>query len=152
MPGRDGATSYNYLLDGPLTVLTGSARAMQRKAVSIQSAMYYTEYLDEVPSIEGQARPSFRSSLSQPSQMGNFRHQSLRTTERERDRDTERERQRDERDREGQERLRNVRPASTNTALLIHNRPSFQTSTIVTVSRLVQTLLYEEKKGILRLI
>lgn len=84
--------------------------------------------------------------------MGNFRHQSLRTTERERDRDTERERQRDERDREGQERLRNVRPASTNTALLIHNRPSFQTSTIVTVSRLVQTLLYEEKKGILRLI
>lgn len=38
--------------------------------------------------------------------MGNFRHQSLRTTERERDAD--RERQRDERDREGQERLRNV--------------------------------------------
>ncbi|KAF9068054.1 hypothetical protein BDP27DRAFT_1403472 [Rhodocollybia butyracea] len=41
------------------------------------------------------ARPSFRSSLSQPSQMGNFKHQSLRTN----DRDT---------DREGQERLRNL--------------------------------------------
>ncbi|PSR72399.1 hypothetical protein PHLCEN_2v11742 [Hermanssonia centrifuga] len=52
------------------------------------------------------ARPSFRAALSQPSQMGNFRHQSLRTTERERD--TDRERQRDERDREGQERLRNL--------------------------------------------
>lgn len=41
--------------------------------------------------------------------MGNFRHQSLRTADRERERDSERERQRDERDREGQERLRNVR-------------------------------------------
>ncbi|KAF5382923.1 hypothetical protein D9757_006379 [Collybiopsis confluens] len=41
------------------------------------------------------ARPSFRSSLSQPSQMGNFKHQSLRNN----DRDT---------DREGQERLRNL--------------------------------------------
>ncbi|KIK71190.1 hypothetical protein GYMLUDRAFT_33330 [Collybiopsis luxurians FD-317 M1] len=41
------------------------------------------------------ARPSFRSSLSQPSQMGNFKHQSLRTN----DRDA---------DREGQERLRNL--------------------------------------------
>ncbi|EKM60978.1 uncharacterized protein PHACADRAFT_24203 [Phanerochaete carnosa HHB-10118-sp] len=59
---------------------------------------------------EGDAptRPSFRSSLSQPSQMGNFRHQSLRTADRERERDPERERQRDERDREGQERLRNL--------------------------------------------
>ncbi|KAI0094692.1 hypothetical protein BDY19DRAFT_914068 [Irpex rosettiformis] len=57
---------------------------------------------------EAPARQSFRSSLSQPSQMGNFRHQSLRTAERDRDRDSERERQRDERDREGQERLRNL--------------------------------------------
>ena len=40
--------------------------------------------------------------------MGNFRHQSLRTADREKERDSERERQRDERDREGQERLRNV--------------------------------------------
>ncbi|GJE86043.1 hypothetical protein PsYK624_021230 [Phanerochaete sordida] len=59
---------------------------------------------------EGDAptRPSFRSSLSQPSQMGNFRHQSLRTADRERERDPDRDRQRDERDREGQERLRNL--------------------------------------------
>lgn len=38
--------------------------------------------------------------------MGNFRHQSIRTTERDRDRDGDRER---DRDKEGQERLRNVR-------------------------------------------
>lgn len=44
--------------------------------------------------------------------MGNFRHQSSRTTDRDRDRETERDRQRDERDREGQERLRNVRLVS----------------------------------------
>ncbi|EPT04244.1 hypothetical protein FOMPIDRAFT_148672 [Fomitopsis schrenkii] len=54
------------------------------------------------------SRPSFRSGLTQPSQMGNFRHQSLRTNDRDRDRDTERERERDLRDREGQERLRNL--------------------------------------------
>ncbi|KAJ4486339.1 hypothetical protein J3R30DRAFT_3697845 [Lentinula aciculospora] len=41
------------------------------------------------------ARPSFRSSISQPSQMGNFKHQSMRSN----DRDLERE---------GQERLRNL--------------------------------------------
>ncbi|KAH9937603.1 uncharacterized protein B0H18DRAFT_1113418 [Fomitopsis serialis] len=54
------------------------------------------------------SRPSFRSGLSQPSQMGNFRHQSLRTNDRDKDRDSERERERDMRDREGQERLRNL--------------------------------------------
>lgn len=55
------------------------------------------------------ARPSFRAGLSQPSQMGNFRHQSIRTTDRNGDKDLDRERERDLRDREGQERLRNVR-------------------------------------------
>lgn len=44
-------------------------------------------------------RPTFRSALSQPSQMGNFKHQSLRSTDRDADR---------ERDRDGAERLRNV--------------------------------------------
>lgn len=53
-------------------------------------------------------RQSFRSGLSQPSQMGNFRHQSIRTTDRTGDKDLDRERERDLRDREGQERLRNV--------------------------------------------
>ena len=53
-------------------------------------------------------RPSFRSGLSQPSQMGNFRHQSIRTTDRTGEKELERERERDLRDREGQERLRNV--------------------------------------------
>ncbi|TBU64975.1 hypothetical protein BD310DRAFT_913781 [Dichomitus squalens] len=54
------------------------------------------------------ARPSFRSGLSQPSQMGNFRHQPIRTTDRTGDKDLDRERERDLRDREGQERLRNL--------------------------------------------
>ncbi len=40
--------------------------------------------------------------------MGNFRHQSIRTTDRAGDKDLDRERERDLRDREGQERLRNV--------------------------------------------
>ena len=40
--------------------------------------------------------------------MGNFRHQSIRTTDRTGDKDLDRERERDLRDREGQERLRNV--------------------------------------------
>ncbi|KAF9458197.1 hypothetical protein BDZ94DRAFT_1271270 [Collybia nuda] len=51
-------------------------------------------------------RPSFRSTLSQPSQMGNFKHQSLRPNDR--DRDGEKDRQRDIRDREGQEKLRHL--------------------------------------------
>ncbi|KAF7306671.1 hypothetical protein MIND_00458700 [Mycena indigotica] len=55
---------------------------------------------------EASSRPSFRSTLSQPSQMGNFKHQSLR--DRERDRDADKERERDLRDKEGQERLRNL--------------------------------------------
>jgi hypothetical protein len=41
--------------------------------------------------------------------MGNFKHQSLRSTDRgDRDKDGEKERERDKRDKEGQERLRNV--------------------------------------------
>ncbi|KAJ7630646.1 hypothetical protein FB45DRAFT_1003672 [Roridomyces roridus] len=49
---------------------------------------------------ESSSRPSFRSALSQPSQMGSFKHQSLR--DRDRDRDGEKDR---ERDKEG---LRNL--------------------------------------------
>nr|GAT49767.1 predicted protein [Mycena chlorophos] len=49
---------------------------------------------------ESSSRPSFRSALSQPSQMGNFKHQPLR--------DADKERERDLRDKEGQERLRNL--------------------------------------------
>ncbi|ESK98364.1 hypothetical protein Moror_114 [Moniliophthora roreri MCA 2997] len=45
------------------------------------------------------SRPSFRSAASQPSQMGNFKHQSMRSNDRDRDLD---------RDREGQERLRSL--------------------------------------------
>lgn len=40
--------------------------------------------------------------------MGNFRHQSIRTTERGAEKEVDKERERDLRDREGQERLRSV--------------------------------------------
>ncbi|KAG1757400.1 hypothetical protein EDB19DRAFT_1657283 [Suillus lakei] len=57
---------------------------------------------------EGAARPSFRgAAITQPSQMGNFKHQSIRATDRDRDRDTDREQERDSRVKDGQERLRN---------------------------------------------
>ncbi|KAI9512790.1 hypothetical protein F5148DRAFT_972824 [Russula earlei] len=53
-------------------------------------------------------RATFRSTSSQPSQMGNFKHQPIRSSEREKDKDTDRERERDLRDKEGQERLRSL--------------------------------------------
>jgi hypothetical protein len=40
--------------------------------------------------------------------MGNFKHQSLRTSDRDRDKDIDKDRERDMREKEGQERLRNV--------------------------------------------
>ena len=85
---------------------TGSDE-MQTTEVSIIAEEQWQCFIPIVLS-DAPTRPSFRSSPSQFSQMGNFRHQSSRTTERDRDRDSERDRQRDERDREGQERLRNV--------------------------------------------
>lgn len=67
------------------------------------------------------ARPQFRSTLSQPSQMGNFKHQSLRTGDRDRDRDTDKER-----DKEG---IRNLsdkfdrdRLAQPSNSTLVRNR------------------------------
>ena len=63
-------------------------------------------------SLEAHSRPTFRSTLTQPSQMGNFKHQSLRSSDRDRERDRERDgekdRERDIREKEGQERLRHV--------------------------------------------
>jgi zinc finger CCCH domain-containing protein 13 len=42
--------------------------------------------------------------------MGNFKHQSIRSSEREKDKDADRDRERDLRDKEGQERIRSVSP------------------------------------------
>ncbi|KAI0068467.1 hypothetical protein BV25DRAFT_1987241, partial [Artomyces pyxidatus] len=53
-------------------------------------------------------RATFRSTLSQPSQMGNFKHQSIRTSDRDREKDGDKDKERDIRDREGQERLRSL--------------------------------------------
>ena len=55
--------------------------------------------------------------------MGNFKHQSLRPSDRERERDREREgekdRERDIRDKEGQERLRHVGATFTSSFLIV---------------------------------
>ncbi|KDQ63788.1 hypothetical protein JAAARDRAFT_29835 [Jaapia argillacea MUCL 33604] len=66
-------------------------------------------------------RPQFRSALSQPSQMGNFKHQSIRAGDRDRDRETDKER-----DKEG---LRNLsdkfdrdRLALPATSTIVRNR------------------------------
>lgn len=52
---------------------------------------------------ENPSRPNFRSTLSQPSQMGNFKHQSLRDRDKDRD-----DKDRDARDKDGHERLRHL--------------------------------------------
>lgn len=53
--------------------------------------------------------------------MGNFKHQSLRASDRDRDKERDREgdkdRERDIRDKEGQERLRNVRTTTSTTGM-----------------------------------
>ncbi|KAH9968905.1 hypothetical protein BC827DRAFT_1372876 [Russula dissimulans] len=63
---------------------------------------------DQEDAAELPPRATFRSTSSQPSQMGNFKHQPIRSSEREKEKDTDRERERDLRDKEGQERLRNL--------------------------------------------
>ena len=44
--------------------------------------------------------------------MGNFKHHSLRNSDRDRDKDGEKDREREMRDKEGQDRLRHVRISS----------------------------------------
>lgn len=88
------------------------------------------------------ARASFRSGLSQPSQMGNFRHQSIRTTDRTSDKDLDRERERDLRDREGQERLRNVSVHSLHLVSDLSLQHSCPTNTIVIVSHFLRLLTF----------
>ncbi|KAI0762895.1 hypothetical protein C8Q74DRAFT_1206773 [Fomes fomentarius] len=82
----------------------GSKKEAESSATTNASRRFRSRDADDGDSV----RPSFRSGLSQPSQMGNFRHQSIRTTDRNGDKDLDRERERDLRDREGQERLRNL--------------------------------------------
>ncbi|KAL4064972.1 hypothetical protein V8B97DRAFT_1193294 [Scleroderma yunnanense] len=56
-----------------------------------------------------QTRPSFRgTAISQPPQMGNFKHQSIRTADRDRERDVDKEVDRDSKVKDGHERLRNL--------------------------------------------
>ncbi|KAH0838443.1 hypothetical protein J3R83DRAFT_6754 [Lanmaoa asiatica] len=65
-------------------------------------------FLSVILETDGSVRQSFRgAAITQPSQMGNFKHQSIRAADRDRDRDAEKEQDR-ERVKEGQERLRNA--------------------------------------------
>ena len=83
----------------------------------VQSPWLFSTFTRSLTTLSADLPPraTFRSTLSQPSQMGNFKHQSIRTSERERDKDADRDRERDLRDKEGQERLRNVSPLFTAT-------------------------------------
>ena len=111
---------------------------------------FFSAFLLDAPS-----RPTFRSGLTQPSQMGNFKHQSLRANdrdkERDRDRDGEKERERDIRDKEGQERLRHVRLSIPPTLTDAYRSPSSQISMTV-IDLLNPSQMLEIRKGTLLLI
>ena len=68
--------------------------------------------------------------------MGNFKHQSIRSSDREKDKDADRDRERDLRDKEGQERLRNVSPWPLSSSLSNPIR-SFLINTTGTAYRLL---------------
>ncbi|KAH7915376.1 hypothetical protein BJ138DRAFT_1141973 [Hygrophoropsis aurantiaca] len=58
---------------------------------------------------EAPSRPTFRgTTITQPSQMGNFKHQSIRAADRDRDKEADRDQERETRVKEGQERLRHL--------------------------------------------
>jgi hypothetical protein len=106
-PGTNGM-SYSSIVCG-YTILTSlSFRRDQEDAGTRVIPSYPLRAL--TTSAELPSRATFRSTSSQPSQMGNFKHQSIRSSEREKDKDADRDRERDLRDKEGQERLRSVSP------------------------------------------
>ncbi|KAK2461788.1 hypothetical protein APHAL10511_006251 [Amanita phalloides] len=78
-----------------------------RKDADSSSNTRDRRYRRDIEDGDPSSRPSFRSAISQPSQMGNFKHQSLRAGDRDKERDRDGDRER-ERDREGQERLRHL--------------------------------------------
>lgn len=89
--------------------LSGSLAEITKKEASFTPRLFFST---DLISADNTGRSSFRSTLSQPSQMGNFKHHSLRgeLTRTDRERERERDRDRDnERDKEGHERLRSVR-------------------------------------------
>lgn len=109
-PRERGTNGMSYLEHGflcrpHLSILASDViKKMLVRSPSLPFVCLYTltAFLADLP-----PRSTFRSTLSQPSQMGNFKLSS-RTSEREKDKDADRDRERDLRDKEGQERLRNV--------------------------------------------
>ncbi|EJD04137.1 uncharacterized protein FOMMEDRAFT_146175 [Fomitiporia mediterranea MF3/22] len=61
----------------------------ESESLNVNGAPRDRRYRREAEDGDGSSRPPFRSALSQPSQMGNFKHQPLRASDR--DRDTERD-------------------------------------------------------------
>jgi len=103
-PGTNGMSSYSSIVCG-YTILTSlSFRRDQEDAGTRVIPTYILRTL--TTSAELPSRPTFRSTLSQPSQMENSKHQSIRSSEREKDKDADRDRERDLSDKEGQERHR----------------------------------------------
>ena len=87
---------------------SGFLAEITKKEASFATRLFFSA---DLISADNTGRTSFRSTLSQPSQMGNFKHHSLRgeLTRTDRERERERDRDRDnERDKEGHERLRSV--------------------------------------------
>lgn len=116
---RDRASKHNYSDQGQTVnidilqniafadILTFCSFRRDQEDGGKAHVSFCKTFADNFNISEPPPRATFRSTLSQPSQMGNFKHQSIRTAERDRERDGEKDR--DIRDKEGHERLRNVR-------------------------------------------
>ncbi|KAH7883742.1 hypothetical protein F5I97DRAFT_2065263 [Phlebopus sp. FC_14] len=93
----------NAKKDSEVSVPPSNTRRFRRDGED--GSMYLLCLFTTSKQSKGSLRTSFRgTAVTQPSQMGNFKHQSIR----DRDRDVDREQDRDMRLKEGQERLRNL--------------------------------------------
>jgi hypothetical protein len=81
--------------------------------------------------------------------MGNFKHQSIRSSEREKDKDADRDRERDLRDKEGQERLRSVSPWLLHLSPFNRSHSSLINTTGIVCRLLLVVLTFEPESGIL---
>lgn len=95
-------TLLSYLILAPNAGSDVTKRTEVCPLVSPLFLRFYTPL-----SVEAHSRPTYRAALSQPSQMGNFKHQSMRSNDRDREH-PDKDRDRDMRDKDGQERLRHV--------------------------------------------
>ena len=108
-------------------VHTSASFAHQALAPQLQTGCRRCWYIPSIgmsamcnePFAENTTGRNFRTTLAQPSQMGNFRHQSTRTTERDREKGSGEDRE----TKDGQERLRSVRIPLPSFVFLSDPRP-----------------------------